>query len=281
MSYDMDKLPIYQGLGLTNLEPDNDALLFVNDEGRCEHVTYAKLFENTNRMSHVLKKAGIGKGDKFVLVIRNHPELLYALFAAVSLGAIAVLVDPRSKGRKLSFQINNTKSKGIIVEDIFMDGILEIESDIPNVPVVGVCYKTHHNVPISDHFPVLNDVLENESPDFPNNVAPFDTNAPCQIIHTSGTTGDPKGVVLKADRFFAYGFLADLVWKYQADDIPYTGLSITHGNAQAVTLFPSLAKRIPAVISERFTKSKIWDICRKYNCTTFSLLGGMMAGIYN
>jgi crotonobetaine/carnitine-CoA ligase len=44
---------------------------------------------------------------------------------------------------------------------------------------------------------------------------------------------------------------------------------------------PALAKKLPAVISERFTKSNIWDICRKYGCTTFSLLGGMMAGIYN
>ncbi len=281
MPDDMNRLPIFQGLGLTNFDPDKDALLFVNDEGRCEHVTYTNLFENTNRMSHALKKAGIGKGDKFVLVMRNHPEFLYAMFAAVSLGAIVVPVDPRSKGRKLAFQINNTKSKGIIVEDIFMDDIIEIESDISNVPVVGVCYKTHHNVPVSDHFPVLNDVLENERPDIPDNVGSFDITAPCQIIHTSGTTGDPKGIVLKADRFIAYGILADLVWQYKADDIPYTGLSMTHGNAQAVTIFSSLVKRIPAVISERFTKSRIWDICRKYNCTTFSLLGGMMAGIYN
>ncbi len=277
----MNKLPIFKGLGLVNLDPEKDALLFVNDEGRCNRVTYAKIFENTNRISHAFIKAGIGKGDTFVLLMRNHPEFLYAMFAAVSLGAIAVPVDPRSKGRKLSFQINNTKSKGIIVEDIFMDSIEEIEEDIPDVPVIGVSYKTHHNVPVSDHFPSLNEVLENESADLPDNVQPFNMMAPCQIIHTSGTTGDPKGVVLKADRFVAYGFLGESVWQYTEKDIPYTGLSMTHGNAQAVTVFPSLVKRIPAVISERFTKSRIWDICRTYNCTTFSLLGGMMAGIYN
>ncbi len=35
------------------------------------------------------------------------------------------------------------------------------------------------------------------------------------------------------------------------------------------------------VISQRFTKSRIWDVCRQYGCTTFSLLGGMMSGIFN
>ncbi|MGM0453484.1 MAG: AMP-binding protein [Thermodesulfobacteriota bacterium] len=100
-------------------------------------------------------------------------------------------------------------------------------------------------------------------------------------MYTSGTTGDPKGVVVKGDRMSAYNMLAQFVWQYTAEDRLYTGLSLTHGNAQAVTLMPSLMLSIPSVISSRFTKSRIWDICRQYGCTTFSLLGGMMMGIYS
>jgi crotonobetaine/carnitine-CoA ligase len=79
----------------------------------------------------------------------------------------------------------------------------------------------------------------------------------------------------------AYQMLAAGVWQYTNEDRLYTGLSLTHGNAQAVTLGPALMLGIPAVISRRFTKSRIWDICRAHNCTTFSLLGGMMMGIYS
>ena len=68
---------------------------------------------------------------------------------------------------------------------------------------------------------------------------------------------------------------------YQADDRPYTGLSLTHGNAQAVTLGPSLHMGLRAVFSRRFTKSRLWDICRRYGCTTFSMLGGMATAIYS
>jgi crotonobetaine/carnitine-CoA ligase len=78
-----------------------------------------------------------------------------------------------------------------------------------------------------------------------------------------------------------YALLAQLAWGYNKDDVLYTGLSFTHGNAQAVTMVPAMAMGIKAIISPQFTKSRIWDICRKYGVTTFSLLGGMMAGIYN
>jgi crotonobetaine/carnitine-CoA ligase len=75
--------------------------------------------------------------------------------------------------------------------------------------------------------------------------------------------------------------LAQGVFQYKPEDKVYTGLSLTHGNAQAVTLVPSLFLGIPSVFSRKFTKSRIWDVCRKYNCTTFSLLGGMMMGIFS
>jgi crotonobetaine/carnitine-CoA ligase len=43
---------------------------------------------------------------------------------------------------------------------------------------------------------------------------------------------------------------------------------------------PALLLGIPAVFSPRFTKSRLWEVCRRHGCTTFSLLGGMMAALY-
>jgi crotonobetaine/carnitine-CoA ligase len=104
---------------------------------------------------------------------------------------------------------------------------------------------------------------------------------PLQIIYTSGTTGDPKGVVMENARFGLFATLGRLLFGFTAEDRLYTGLSLTHGNAQAVTLGNALSLEIPGVISRRFTKSRLWDVCRKHGCTTFSLLGGMATAIYS
>lgn len=281
MNNEIKMLPAFQAMGANIAEPDKTALIFVNKDGSDIEVTYKDIFVNVNRLSHALIRNGIGKGDRLVVLMRNHPEFIYALFAALSVGAVAVPVDPRSKGRKLSFQINNTQSKGILIEDDFLDNFEEVKNEVAGAAVVGVNYKPHHGVPINKNYPVLNEIFETGDIGLPAGNAPLDLNAPAQIIHTSGTTGDPKGVVLKGDRFFIYAMMADFIWQYRPDDILYTGLSLTHGNAQSVTVIPALAKGIRAVVSEQFTKSRVWDICRKYGCTSFSLLGGMMAGIYN
>ena len=278
----MRNLPIFKCMRIKNIDPDKLTYIFVNADGSDERVTYGDIFEKTNRLSHVLLKNGIGPGDTFTMIMRNYPEFLYALFSALSIGAIAVPIDPRSKGDKLAFQINNTKSKALLISDEFIESVREIDNKIKDTRVAGVLYKSHHHVEPVGEWPSLAEVMAQASPDLPDRIVPFSKKSPVQIIHTSGTTGDPKGVVLKADRFRNYALLDKLVWKYRDDDIPYTGLSMTHGNAQAVTVFPALARpALHSVISEKFTKSRIWDICRKYGCTTFSLLGGMMAGIFN
>ncbi len=276
----IDDLPIFKTLGANAIDPSKEAFIFVNTDGSDEIVTNLDLYENSNRVARTLLAHGIEKGDTFSIIMRNHPEFLYALFGAFSIGAIAVPIDPRSKGSKLAFQINNSNSKGIIISDEFLSNAKAISDEISDVPVMGVVYKGHHGVNVSPDYPSINEILLNEDTAPPDKVVDFDMKAPYQIIYTSGTTGDPKGVVMKGDRYIAYGMLGG-IWGYQRDDIPYTGLSMTHGNAQAVTVFPSLACGVKAVIAEKFTKSRIWDICRKYECTTFSLLGGMMMGIYS
>jgi acyl-coenzyme A synthetase/AMP-(fatty) acid ligase len=272
---------LFNLLNKGNVDPEKKAVTFVNTDGSHETVTFQELFENSNRLAHILKQAGVGKGDTFVMMMRNHPEFLYAMTAAATTGAIMVPIDPRYKGGKLEFIIKDSKAKAAIIMDEFMDTFLEILPGLKDLKIIAVGYKPHHKVPVNTDYPVLSDILSEAPSDPPEGYIENDPTVPCQIIFTSGTTGDPKGVVLRADRFWVYGMMGNIVWNYQPDDIPYTGLSMTHGNAQAVSIFPALAKEIPAVLSERFTKSRIWDICREYGCTTFSLLGGMMSAIYN
>jgi crotonobetaine/carnitine-CoA ligase len=71
-----------------------------------------------------------------------------------------------------------------------------------------------------------------------------------------------------------------MLFGYREDDRLYSGLSLTHANAQVITLGASLFNGIACVLSRRFTKSRLWDITRRYGCTSFTLLGGMTTAVY-
>jgi crotonobetaine/carnitine-CoA ligase len=261
-------------------KPDFPVVTFDNSPFPDEVLSYAGLVLGGRKLARALKQAGISKGDTFSLVMRNHPEMVLAIYAASALGAVMVPIDPRSVGEKLRYQIVNSNSKGVIYAAEFMDKMEEVLAGLPHVKTVGVVYKDDFGVQAVSHVPSLNEILA--GPEAPAlDPAGLSMSDYMMIIYTSGTTGDPKGVKLRGNRFAGYAGLGQVIWGYTPQDKLYTGLSLTHGNAQAVTLGPSLALSIPCVISRRFTKSRIWDICRAHGCTTYSLLGGMMMGIYS
>ncbi|MGC9325676.1 MAG: AMP-binding protein [Desulfomonilia bacterium] len=260
--------------------PDRQVYIFEKGEHGEDILTYQKLHDNSNKVARMLLDNGIQQGDTFAVFMRNYPAFVYALLAGTTIGAIMIPIDPRSRGDRLKFFFKNSGAKAAIVSDECLEQLSEVIDDLKEVKLISVAYQPEHNVPVDSRFHVLNETIEKDSWEKVDQKI-FDVRQPMQIIYTSGTTGDPKGVKIRNNRTGVYNILNQLVWKYKPTDVLYNGLSLTHGNAQAVTLFPALYSGISAVFSPRFTKSRIWDICRKYGCTTFSLLGGMMGGIFN
>jgi acyl-CoA synthetase (AMP-forming)/AMP-acid ligase II len=260
--------------------PDFGISTFENGRFPDEVITYKDIVTAGRKVAAELARAGIGKGDRFAVMMRNHPEFLYAFYAASITGAAAVVIDPRTRGSRLDYVLRDSRAKGILFTSELMENVDEVLPGLAGVKVLGVAYKEGMDVPVSDKHPSMGELLGGPEVPPPD---PWceDLNCPFEVIYTSGTTGDPKGVVLKGSRMAPFALIAQLIWGYTREDKLYTGLSLTHGNAQGVTMMPSLLLAVPSVFSRRFTKSRIWDICRKYGCTTFSLLGGMMMGIYS
>ena len=261
-------------------DPDREIYIFEKGDLGEDVLTYKDLYENSNKIARLFMDYGIGSGDTYAVFMRNHPEFVYSVLAGPTVGAIMVPVDPRSRGDRLKFLLRDSGAKVVIVSGECLEQLEEVVNDIPSLKLITVAYRPEQNIPISDKHHALNEVLEKTSWE-PVEQRIMDVRHPMQIIYTSGTTGDPKGVTIRNNRTGLFNILNKIVWKYRDDDVLYNGLSLTHGNAQTVTLFPAFSMGIKAVFSPRFTKSRIWDICRKYGCTSFSLLGGMMAGIYN
>jgi crotonobetaine/carnitine-CoA ligase len=266
--------------------PDLDVLTFEHaslDGGATpdEVRTCADLVTNANRIAAGLRARGVARGDRFALMMRNHPEFVETMIAASWTGAVFVPIDPRTRGEKLAFFLRSAGCRGIVCADYCLGALAAVRPAAPALRWI-LALETREDpesralaeVPGAES---LREVLAKPAATLP--VGAERPEDPLQIIYTSGTTGDPKGVVFPNSRFAAFAMLG-LLLGYRPDERPYTGLSLTHGNAQAVTLGPALGMGLRAVFSRRFTKSKLWDVCRRHGCTTFSLLGGMATAIY-
>lgn len=266
--------------------PEYDVLTFEHfslDGGATadEIRTYRMLRDNSHRIAAYLQAKGLRKGDRFAIMMRNHPEFVEAMIAASLLGAVFVPIDPRTRGEKLAFMLRHSGSRGVVTADYALEAVHAVSEETPCREWVlalatredGACATA--GLARADS---LREVLA--GPVVTVEPAPLELTDPLQIIYTSGTTGDPKGVVGDVRRMGSTGWVGQL-FGYQPDERPYTGLSFTHSNAQTTALLPALFAGYRAIISRRFTKSKLWDVCRRYGATSFSVLGGMATAIFS
>ncbi|MEX2481255.1 MAG: AMP-binding protein [Gammaproteobacteria bacterium] len=261
--------------------PELDVLTFVDvaADGRFvdETRTYRQLWQNGQRVAAALDAVGMQPGDAFGVVMQNHPEFVDVMVGSSIAGTVFVPIDPRTRGKKLAFMLDYSQCRGLVIGDYALANLAEIAADCPRLEWVWVVGSNAVPVAALEQRPFA-EILTGPTPAIAIRVQAAEE--PMQMLYTSGTTGDPKAILSPYARF---GFVASLgeVLGLRPGDRPYTGLSLTHANAQLITLGTTLAMGLRGVISRRFTKSRLWDITRHYGCTTFNLLGGMTTAIYS
>ena len=260
-------------------EPDLDVLTFVDvakDGGLIEETrTYRQLWQNGQRVAAALKALGMKSGDTFAVVMDNHPEFVDLMVASSILGTIFVPIDPRTRGDKLRYLLEFAECNGAVVADGALDDVRTVwgkDSGRWIVPLKSAA-DAH------DSGATMHSILSAALPVPPIEIASVDPEATMQILYTSGTTGDPKAILTSHAKFATGGAIGNILRLTRADR-PYTGLSLTHANAQVITLGMALTLGMRGVISRKFTKSRLLDITRRYGCTIFNLLGGMTTAIY-
>ena len=199
--------------------PNATAIIFANRE-----IKYFELFSQIERVAKALKSMGVKEGEVVTICLPNTPESAYLFYACSMIGAIADYIDPTESEEGLEKYLNISNPRHLIMLDMCFDkftNLIEkkkienvvVTSPVESLPLVlnGLKIKTR----ISDRElynrrkKVMNESSANYMfyKDFIKNgnryngvlEEEYEKDRPVAIVHTGGTTGVPKGVLLSND----------------------------------------------------------------------------------
>ncbi len=165
------------------------ALYWEDESGAASAHTFWDLQREANRLSNVLARLGVRRGDRVALILPQRRETVVAHIAVYQMGAVAVPLSFLFGPDALEYRIGDSGARVALVDPQSMDNLEPIRGRVPElahaIGVAGAC---------ADDLLDYDSAVAAASPDF----APVATRAddPALVIYTSGTTGPPKGALM-------------------------------------------------------------------------------------
>jgi long-chain acyl-CoA synthetase len=115
--------------------PRSTALIFFGRK-----MTYRELDDLTNRFAIALRKLGMGKGNRIMILLPNMPQCVIAFYGALKVGAVVVLSNPLSGEEELAHQISDSGAETIVTMSRFYDAVRRVRdrTDLKHVIVTNI-----------------------------------------------------------------------------------------------------------------------------------------------
>lgn len=169
-------------------QPDKTAIIAKEEE-----LTFAALNQRVQALAGQLNADGIGQGDRVGVLLPNSTAIPLAYYSTQKIGAVTVILDARLKGKELEGVLQDADLKLLVVHQTLYPEVEEIFKSIAPIPV-WIAGGTDERS-FEQRFSAIAAV---------KNLPAFKPDDDALILYTSGTTGEPKGVVLSYRNLLQY-----------------------------------------------------------------------------
>ncbi len=263
---------------------DQTAIIWEPDspEDEALHITYNELHDKTNRMANVLKDLGVAKGDRVVLYLPMIPEAAYAMLACARLGAIHSIVFAGFSPDALGARINGSDAKVLITADHAPRGgratplksnadtaLLHCDDRVKCLVVKRAGKQTTWTEGRDYDYNALSAAASDDC-------APEEMNAedPLFILYTSGSTGQPKGVVHTSGGYLVYAAMThQYTFDYKDGDVFWCTADVGWVTGHSYIVYGPLANGATTIMFEGVPTypdaGRFWEVCAKHKVNQF------------
>jgi fatty-acyl-CoA synthase len=210
-----------------------------------ETLSYAAFSARIEQAARALKsELGVGRGDRVAILSLNRPDYLVLLYACARLGAILVPLNSRLAVAEQEFILSDAAAKVLVLEAAFAAIVPALRERLSETAVIGFDFTP----PAGRDFDAL---LTQAHGDGRN--PHTDLSCPLLIVYTSGTTGRPKGAVLRQEALLWNGVMSQHMHGLTSDDHVLTVLPFFHVGGLNIQTTPALHHGATVTIHSRFT----------------------------
>jgi fatty-acyl-CoA synthase len=232
-----------------------------------QQLTYRDANAAANRYAAVLAARGVGQGDVVAIMLRNSPNTVLAMLAAVKCGAVAGMLNYHQRGEVLAHSLGLLDAKVLLAEADLVSAVAECGgSGSAETLTVEDLERFAVSAPATN----------------PASASAVHARDTAFYIFTSGTTGFPKASVMTHLRWLkALAAFGGIGLRLKSSDTLYCCLPLYHNNALTVALSSVINSGATLALGKSFSASKFWDEVIANEATAFIYIGEVCRYLLN
>jgi crotonobetaine/carnitine-CoA ligase len=259
--------------------PDKTWLVFEDRDGQLNETSYREFARQVQHAAAGLRSLGVGHGDRILVHLHNRPEFLITWFAAASIGAALVPSNIANTAAEIAFIVARTKAAVAITEPAaagVLTSVRETEPALASILVTGTAEPPAGTRAFAE--------LLVEPPPAATAAGAVPAPAPssedvAQILFTSGTTAQPKGVLVTHANALWSGERMCRGQGLEPTDRCLTALPLFHVNGQSVTVLSALTAGATVILLEEFRAEGYVEALHRHRATHTSVVAAQLKAL--